>query len=165
MSNYTNFRDLKSTQAILFLSIPVILYLVNGCKLEMSISDYADKIPLTFSYLLTLSGVLFFYDGYVDRRRWFNIVIGASLFGVVLFSNTDYPIIHYSFALIFFLGSIFNMIKFSSKKRRVFKIIISIFIIVAMLGHYVFDLYSLFFAEWIGMLPISLHYVFKLHNK
>ena len=165
MSNYTNFRDLKTSQAIGFLLIPVVLYMVNDFKLEKSISEFANHIPLTFGFLLTLSGAVFFYDGYVDRKRWFNTIIGIGLFGVVLFLNTDCPILHYSFATVFFLGSIFNMVRYSSKEQRLFKIFIGIFIILGMLGHYILGYYSLFWAEWLGMLPISVHYVLELHDK
>jgi len=165
MSNRTNTRDLNTFQAIVFLCIPLILFLVNGCRLEKSISDYANVTPLVFAFLLTLSGRVFFDDGFVSRQRWYNIIPGIGLFGVVLFLNTEFPILHYAFAGIFFLGSLFNMVLFSSRKQRPLKILVALFVLFGMSGHYLFGWYSLFWAEWIGMVPISVHYVLELFNR
>ena len=158
------FTELKVVQALAFLLIPVILMLVDGGILS-SISAYAYKAPMTFALSLTLAGALFFYDGYIERSRWYNMYVGIALFGVVLFPHLDYEITHYASAGVFFLGSIFNMIFFSSNKERIFKIITSTLILFGMLGHFYFDWYSLFWAEWIGMLPISIHFVLEATGK
>jgi hypothetical protein len=165
MSNKTNFRDLKTTQAIVFLLIPVILYFGNGCKLEKSISDYANYIPMLFAFLLTLAGSVFMYDGYVERSRWYNLIPAIGLFGVVLFINTKYPILHYGFAGVFFLGSVFNMIYFSLKRYKLVMILVSLGLLFGMAGHFFFNWYSLYFAEWIGMIPISITLYFRIINK
>ena len=155
----------KIVQALLFLLIPIILWAINGFVLLDSISAYAKYTPMTFALSLGLSGALFMYDGFGEKNRWYNIYIGASLFGVVLFSMYDHKIIHYTFATIFFIGSLFNMVYFSSSKERWFKIITVIGVLIGMMGTFVFDWYSIFFAEWIGMLPISIHYILELTHK
>ena len=118
--NYKLFTNLKVIQSLIFILIPVILWVVAGERLN-SISAYAYGAPMVFSLLLTLAGALFFYDGFVDPSRWSNMVSGVALFGVVLFPHLDFPVLHYSFAALFFLWSAFSMVYFSSKKERILK--------------------------------------------
>lgn len=158
------FTKFKVIQALIFLMIPFVLWIVLGERLE-SISAYAYYAPMTFALCLSLAGALFFYDGIVDKTRNYNIIIGISLFGVVLFPHIEHTFIHYSFAVLFFLGSLFNMIYFSSNKERFFKIITASVVIFGMLGTFLFNWYSVFFAEWFGMIPISIHYILEALNK
>jgi hypothetical protein len=162
--NYKLFTNLKVMQALLFLLIPVVLWVVEGERLD-SISAYAYYLPMTFSLSLTLAGALFFYDGFVDPSRWYNMLSGCALFGVVLFPHLDFPVIHYILAALFFAWSVFNMVFFSSNKQRIYKIFAGVFIIFGILGCYAFNWYSIFWAEWLGMLPISAHYVLEALNK
>ena len=151
-------------QAILFLLIPFVLWGCLGERLD-SISAYAYLSPMVFGLSLTLAGALFFYDGFVEPKRWYNMASGVFLFGVVLFPHLDYPVLHYCFAALFFLWSVFNMVYFSSNKERFFKILAGIFIIFGILGCYAFNWYSIFWAEWLGMLPISGHYILEALEK
>lgn len=160
----TRFKIFKITQALAFLLIPLILFLVNGSILK-SISAYANYTPMTFALCLVLSGALFVYDGIVERLRWYNIYVGISLFGVVLFMHTEFPILHYTFAGIFFLGSLFNMVYFSSNEQRFLKGLTAFGVLFGMAGCFIFNWYSIFWAEWIGMVPISLHYVLEVTGK
>ena len=164
MKTLTYFTRLKVIQAFAFLLIPLVLMIVNGGLLE-SVSAYAYESPMVFANLLTLAGALFVYDGYVERERWYNIHIGLSLFGVVLFPNLDYPIIHYTFAGAFFLGSLFNMVYFSSKQERPLKMVIAFLVLLSMTGCFAFGFYSVFWMEWIGMIPISLHFALEALEK
>lgn len=151
--------DLKMIKAIFLLGIPLFLIIATG-EVRPSISNYAySDFPSFFVVLLTIAGTLFFDDGYIERKRFFNMVLGGALIGVALTPHFDFPVLHYSFAGLFFLGSEFNMIYFSSKKQRKYKILASIFIMFGLSGHFFFNWYSLLYAEWIGMLPISLHYI------
>ena len=158
------FTRIKVIQALAFLLIPVILMLVNGGILK-SISAYANYIPMTFALTLSLAGALFMYDGFVERSRWYNMLLALGLFGIVLFNHLSFPVIHYIFASAFFLGSLFCMIYFSSKKERWFKVIFSIFVLFGMLGCFAFNWYSIFWAEWIGMVPISTHFILEATGK
>ena len=126
--NYKLFTNLKVIQSILFLFIPLFLWLIVGERLN-SLSDYAYSAPMFFALSLTLAGALFFYDGCVDPGRWF------------------------------------NMVYFSNSKERVFNILTGVFVVLGMFGHYFFNFYSLFWAEWLGMVPISGHYIFEALNK
>lgn len=162
--NSNRFKKFKIIQAFIFLLIPLILLVVNGGVLD-SISEYAYNTPMVFCWLLTLSGALFVYDGYVEKTRWYNLYVGVALFGVVLFPHLDFKIIHYLFAGVFFLGSLFNMVYFSSNKQRFLKSLTAFIVIFGMSGHFIFDWYSLFWAEWFGMIPISIHYILELTGK
>ena len=159
------FTQLKVIQALVFLLIPVILMLLNGGEILGSISAYAYYTPMTFALSLTLAGALFFYDGYVERKRWYNLYVGVSLFGVVLFPHLDFPVTHYTFAVIFFIGSLFNMVYFSSGRERFLKILTAVLVLFGMLGCFGFHWYSIYWAEWIGMLPISVHFILEAIGK
>ncbi|WP_271407419.1 DUF7103 family protein, partial [Tenacibaculum soleae] len=76
-----------------------------------------------------------------------------------------YPFWHYLFAIIFFAGSVFVMIFYSSKKQRIYKVIAGIIVVLAMLGTFLFNWYSLLIAEWIGLLPICVHFIGETLNK
>ena len=162
--NIKLFTNLKAMQALLFLLIPLTLTTASGETLD-SISAYAYRVPMLFAFLLTLSGAVFFYDGFVEPKRWYNVLSGVFLWGVVLFPHLDYSITHYAFAGCFFLWSAFNMVYFSSKKERALKIVAAGLIVLGIVVHYAFNSYSLFVAEWVGMLPISVHYTLEVLEK
>jgi hypothetical protein len=158
------YKNFKITQAFVFLLIPFVLIIVNQGVLD-SISAYAYYKPMVFGQLLSLAGALFVYDGFFEKKRWYNIYVGLSLCGVVLFPHLDYPIIHYLCAGVFFLGSLFNMVYFSSNKQRLLKGLTALIVLFGMSGCFIFNWYSIFWAEWFGMVPISIHYVLELTGK
>ena len=158
------FTKLQVIQAIAFLFIPFVLWIVNG-ELLNSVSAYAYYTPMTFAFSLTLAGSLFVNDGIITKSRWYNYIIGFYLFGVVLFPHLDFPVIHYIFAGIFFLGSTFNMVFFSSNKERFIKIVVAVISIFGLCGCFLLNWYSIFWAEFIGMIPISIHYVLEALDK
>lgn len=143
----------------LLLFIPLILILATG-EIRPSISNYAySNLNYLFATLLTLAGTMFIFNGSAYNSRWYNIVLGLSLIGVALTPHYDFPILHYTFAAIFFLGSMAVMVLFSSKEQLKLKIYFSAIVFLALLGHFIFKTYSLFWAEWIGILPICIHYL------
>ena len=158
------FTRLKIIQALGFLAIPLVLFIVNSGLLK-SISAYAHYTPMIFASLLSLAAALFIYDGYIIRERKYNIYIGLALLGVVWFDHINFPIVHYIFAGIFFLGSLFNMVFFSSGKERFLKILTAALVLFGMAGCFIFGWYSIFWAEWIGMIPISAHFILETLDK
>lgn len=154
------YTDLSIIQAVLFMAIPFVLWAQLGVQLP-SISAYAYYTPLSFSFMLTMAGSLFFYNGYSDRSKWFEMVLGSSLWLVVLFPHLDWPVLHYAFAGVFFLGSCFNMIFFSSGKYRAYMILIAFLLLLAMVGTFFFQWYTIYWAEFLGMAPISAHKVLE----
>lgn len=145
--------------AITLLFTPLVLIITTG-EVRSSISNYAySSMNHLFATLLTIAGTMFIFNGTAYNSRWYNIALGLSLIGVALTPHYDFPIIHYLFAAIFFLGSIFVMIGYTSKEQLKLKIQFASIIILALLLHFAFNWYSLFWAEWIGMLPICVHYL------
>lgn len=139
--------------------IPLILVAFTQ-ELRPSISDYAySNLNYLFASLLSVAGTMFIFNGTAYNSRWYNIVLGCSLIGVVLTPHLQLPVFHYCFASTFFLGSIFCMIFFSSTSQRNLKLIAGAIIFFGLLGHFWFNWYSLFWAEWIGILPICIHYI------
>ena len=151
-------------QAIAFLAIPFFLMCAEG-EILPSISHYAHYQPMLFAELLTLAGALFLYDGYVNPSRRYNLICAAGLFGLILFPNMDYDYPHYAFASLFFFGSMFNMVYFSSKEDRKYSIAIATVVLIGLAGSFLFNWYSIFWAEWIGMVPISVHFVLEAKGK
>tara|TARA_R110002051_G_scaffold137637_1_gene210117 strand:- start:164 stop:697 length:534 start_codon:yes stop_codon:yes gene_type:complete len=170
MSNYTNFRDFKTFNSVFLLTIPIWLWMANGFVWEKSISQFANTSPLAFGILMTMSWMTIFIDGFVERHRWYNWVCGLALFGVTVFINTLFPLLHYGFAIVFFILPSIMMLYFSFKeKKRLVKIILRLssnVVIFAGLGHFVFHLYSILVLEWIGMFPMSamLFYIIRFNK-
>ncbi len=148
-----------------FLLSPLILILVNGGKVEGSISAYALATPLTFAVLMTLIAKLFITEGATNKTNYFEIVIGLALLLLTLFDMEEWTKTHYTFAVIFFEGIVFNMIYYSSKRYRVSNILLGLALNLAMLGCFGFGWYSIFWAEWIALIPISAHKILETLNR
>ena len=138
---------------------PAILIWLDG-SIRSSISNYAYSHKSEwFVFLITLASSMFIYNGTAWKAKWYNIVLGITLAGIVLTPHLEFSITHLIFAILFFAGSVFVMIYFSSKKQRLFKIIAGVFLSIGIAGFYFFNWYSLFWAEWIGILPICIHFI------
>jgi len=145
--------------------LPVILWLATG-EIRPSISNYAySDLPHLLPTLLTSAGLLFAYNGVVHRDKWYNIVIGFLLIGVALTPHKDYPLLHYFFTGAFFVGSAAVMIIYSSTKQRWWKIIAGVVMVLAIALSFIFKLFSVFLAEWIGIFPITIHFIGESLNK
>lgn len=158
---------------ILLFILP-ILYLVSG-ELRDSISDYVySTAHLTFAILLTFAGAVFIYNGVQDddtvvgkyraNSKWYNIVTGLALIGVVATPHLHYPIPHYTCAAIFFGTGYVNMVLFSNHEDRFIKIAVTLCAIcVCVLC--VFGLLSLAITEQIIIIPIALNLLLEILNK
>lgn len=157
-------KKLEQVLSVLLVLIVPILWLVTG-ELRSSISDYAySDADNLFVGLLWLSGAMFCYNA-MYTKKFYNWILGGSLIGVSLTDHLDHTIPHYSFAGLFFLGSMFVIVYFSSKKQRLYKVITVGLMFLALVGHFIFDWYSLLIAEWICILPLSIHFLGESLNK
>lgn len=151
--------------SILLVFMPLILIAFTN-EVRSSISNYAySSAEHVFAMLLSIAASMFIVNGTAHRKKWYNIVLGATLIGVIMTPHLDHSLLHYTFAGLFFVGSVFVMIYFSSAKQRLIKTIAGSIIVVALSGHFIFNLYSLFFAEWIGLMPIAIHFIGESINK
>lgn len=145
---------------VLLLLIPAILYFVVG-EVQKSISSYVYTAPLAFASLLTIGAWCYFSKGFTSNKGRFDMLIGLSLFGVIFTPCDDYFIAHYCFATFFFLGNTFNIMYFCHKEQRKHTITLGVTVLLAMAGHFIFGIYNLYWAEWIGLLPMSVNYVLE----
>jgi hypothetical membrane protein len=152
------FRNLQTWFAGFLVLIPLILYIYTG-EWRDSISDYAySEGNLLYAALLSIAATIFMYSGFI-KKKWYNVVLGIALLLVGTTKHNHEVILHYGAATVFFIGSVVVMIVYSSTKQRIYKIIAGAFIVLAMILHFAFDFWSLLIAEWIGILPISLHFI------
>lgn len=161
MENEKDIKRLEISLALLLMFIPIILKLLDG-NWRPSISNYAySNFNYVFAFLLTLAGSMFLYNGIGYKRHWYNAILGISLFGVVLTPHLHYSLFHYIFASIFFLGSILSIGLSSNIAFKNFKYFISIIVIISLILHFIFNLFSLLISEWIGIIPIATHFIIK----
>lgn len=145
--------------SLLLIFTPAILIWLDG-SIRSSISNYAYSYKSEwFVFLITLAASMFIYNGTAWKTKWYNIVLGITLAGVVLAPHLEFKTLHVIFAVTFFAGSVFVMIYFSCKEQRIFRILCGFFLLFGIAGSYVFNWYSLFWAEWIGMVPICIHFI------
>lgn len=162
MENSKDIKRLEVIVAILLIFLPLILKIIEGERYRESISDYAySHFNYIFAFLLTIAGSLFLWNGIGYKRHWYNGILGVSLYGVVLTPHLDYPILHYTFASIFFLGSILSIGLSSNIAFRGFKFVISGLVFLGLALHFLFNVFSLLVAEWIGIIPIATHFIIK----
>lgn len=140
--------------------LPLILILAHDEPIRRSISHYAhSEHPYLLPILLTFTASVFFLDALVRKTKWYNFVLGALLIGIALTPCDDNPIAHYIFTGAYFAGSAFVMIYYSSVKQRWWKIIAGVVMVVSLSLAFFFQVLSIFTAEWIGILPMGIHYI------
>lgn len=165
--------------AYICIFIPFFLYLADDQDgFRKSISAYVEMDnSYIFGFLLGIAAMLFIFNGalyfktiatdnpYKKRRgKWYNIILGVALMGVVLIPyNGSLSWLHYVFAILFFGGSGVVIFFFQHPNHQ---IIGKIMAVVSMfsLGYCVYDDYehlNLFWAEWIALIIIGIHYILE----
>jgi len=152
---------LERMLALICLTAPFFLIEGDNWHVRDSISAYynIDKAVL-FYVPLTVAFMLFVVNGLVKDRHPYNTVLGAALAGLVLLNHHDFKIAHLIFAAIFFLGNAYVIVKYSSREERWFKIGWVAVIAIA-LASWGFGLITLFWAEWISLCIIGIHYILE----
>ena len=159
------FSKLERILAVICLFIPLILRLIDG-EFRESISAYAYmQDNQVYVFLLSLAAMLFVVNGTIYARKWYNTVLGISLAGVALFPSMDFVYLHYAFAVVFFLGSAFVIVWYTSRKQLWIKIGIAAGIVFSLVFHFIFHLITLLVAEWIAFAIIAVHYILESYKK
>ena len=161
------FNKVNTVKAIFFLLIPLILILIeNGFRISISDYVYSEKpfVRDVYVLLVSASGVLFIDSGIVNKK-WYNIVLGIFLLGISLTPHRDYKFFHYLFSVLFFEGSCFAIVFFSSKKQRLCMWLISVSVNIPLLLYLIFNNISLLITEWVAMIPLSIHFIGETNNK
>jgi len=168
------FRIFERTIAAVCVTIPALLRLADkgGTRFRESISDY---VYMTDSYiygmLLCMAAMLFVFNGAVYFRnevafglpragKWYNVILGVSLLGVILFPHRQYVIIHYFFGGLFFLGNAVVTALFSYPKDRALSVVLAVLTVAAIGLHYV-GVWSLLAGEWVSLGVIAAHFIMQ----
>ena len=120
--------------------MPALLWLADTGKREFrySISDYVYmNHSYIFGMLLCTAAMLFIFNGAVyfkteqkvnvnKQGKWYNVILGTSLLGVILLPHLQYPVPHYTFAGIFFIGNALVIGIFHKTEDRKISIILAL---------------------------------------
>ena len=186
--HYTNddstFLKVETVIAFICILIPWILCAIDG-GLRDSISAYVNMNESQyFGLLLTMASMMFIFNGalyfgvedsvetktYISqcnynkprKGKWYNLILGIALMGVVIFDFKNQKILHYTFAVIFFVGSALVMF-FIHDPDDIWKSRILAIGSLLCLGISVFDenILSLFWSETIALTIIGIHYILE----
>lgn len=139
-----------------------------------SISDYAYSTnSYLFGMLLCIAAMLFIFNGAVyfksqrslnvnNKGKWYNVILGLSLLGVISCPHRDWPHLHYLFAMIFFFGNALVIGIFHNKKDRIKSITMAIltggFLVLTLFKS---ETFTLFWGEWLSLTVIGLHVILE----
>ena len=140
---------------------------------RLSISDYAYSYnSYLFGMLLCIAAMLFIFNGAIyfknqytlkvnSKGKWYNVVLGLSLFGVICFPSRDFTFLHYTFASVFFFGNAVVIGLFHNKKDRIKSIVMSVLTVVFLLLSLVLKPLTLLWGEWLSLIVIALHFILE----
>ena len=156
------FAKLERVLAGVCLFVPAFLIWADDGAIRGSISAYHDMTQAqVFYFPLTMAVMLFVVNGVVKQKRSYNTVLGIMLAGVILFNHEAFTILHGIFAVAFFGGNAVVILVFSSKKERWFKGMLVGGIVLSGLAYFLFESFTLFWAEWVSFAIIALHYILE----
>lgn len=175
----TTFLVVEQLIAGVCILIPLFLYLADNKTIRGSISAYVDMDnSYIYGFLLGIASMLFIFNGALyfkttpepsmnykkNRGKWYNIILGVTLMGIVLFPyNGKLSFLHYFFTIAFFTGSIVIIFLFQNPKHMFISRILAIISMFG-LGFCVLgseNVFSLFWAESISLIVIGLYYILE----
>ena len=169
---------------VAFLLVALLFYgwyrtLPSHFVIRGSISSYVSmENAHLFGLLLTTASMLFIFNGavYINKvtkgnrkkhGKWYNLVLGIFLLGVVLFpcTNPKLEALHYFCALVFFFGSALVIAIFNNAEHRKLSVFIAA---ISILGFVIQALnlpflssFTLFWSESIALWVIGIHYILE----
>lgn len=157
-----DFAKLERILAAVCIVAPLLLIFGDQPHLiRKSISAYYSMEKCVLFYVpLTVAFMLFVVNGIVKKKRAYNTALGVALAGLVIFNRDDFPLVHYLSTAAFFLGNAAVIVIYSPKKELWFKLFL-VAIVVSAIGAWGFGAISLFWAEWISLVMIGLHYILE----
>ena len=178
------FKWFERTISLICVSIPLILMFADhGCFFcfRTSISDYVYMDHnYAFGLLLGIAAMLFIFNGAVyfkneaieklnlnKQGKWYNIVLGLSLIGVIIFPWREFTIPHYAFAGIFFGGNAVVTGLFHDKKDRALSIAMAIMTVAALIIRFINLIpgFTTLEAEWVSLAVIGIHFFLQSSRK
>ncbi|MDC6387915.1 hypothetical protein PP182_04445 [Maribacter sp. PR1] len=186
MQKVNHFAKLERFIAAVLTLTPFILFIVDDSYtqgLRDSISNYVFmERSYWFGSLLTLAGALFIFNGAqhlgvqqfaqiskAESRfgKGYNIIFGLALFGVLFFDHENYTILHYVFAIIFFVGCALAMIVTRETPLNTWGDVLGTLTLLSLGVHFLLEYviwkndnpFSLLWAEWAGLLLIAVYFI------
>lgn len=156
-----NYARLERILALVCMTAPALMIIGDNATVRDSISDYYSMSKSMLFYVpLSIAFMLFIVNGIVRHGRAYNTVLGIALAGLVVFDYDNFKSIHIVCAAAFFIGSAAVMVIYTPKSELWFRMLL-VSIIVLSLSSWALAGTSLFWAEWISLLMIGLHYILE----
>jgi hypothetical protein len=156
------FAKLERVLAALCLLTPALLIYFDNGTIRASISSYFNmKHNQAYYFPLTMIAMLFIVNGVIKNKKIYNTVLGVMMAGLILIDHDSSKFFHYLFAIGFFLGNAVVILVYSSRRERWFKAIMVGVMVCGALMHILLSWFTLFWAEWLSMGIISLHYILE----
>ncbi len=153
--------------------MPLILWLADsdtfpGFRPSISNYVYMDH-SYVFGMLLCIGAMLFIFNGAIYYKsephmhiswhgQWYNVVLGLSLIGVICFPHLEHSVVHYFFAVLFFVGNAVVTLLFHKDKYKKISILLGILTLAALPVAFT-NVISLLAAEWISLSVIGVHFI------
>jgi hypothetical protein len=186
MKKVNHFAKVERFIAAVLTLTPWLLYMADDTYAQgfrSSISNYffMEK-SYWFGSLLTLAGALFVFNGAqhmgvqqfpewgkVESRfgKGYNILFGLALFGVLYFDHETYTVLHYVFAIVFFVGCALAMILTRQAPLNLWGDILGGLTLLSLGLHFLLEYaiwkkdnpFTLLWAEWVGLFLIAVYFI------
>ncbi len=167
------FKYFERFIAAFCLIMPLILWLADGDKFPSFRPSISNYVYMSHSYvfgmLLCIAAMLFIFNGAIYYKseqhmhiswhgQWYNVVLGLSLIGVICFPHLEHSVVHYFFAILFFVGNAVVTLLFHKDKYKKISILLGILTLAALPVAFT-NVISLLAAEWISLSVIGVHFI------
>ncbi len=163
VQSLARFATVERALAVLCITIPLWLVLFDEEQdsIRGSVSSYYDMTPPQAYYFpLTVAAMLFMFNGIVKTRRFYNVVLGVCLSGVVLFNMDGATAVpHYIFAVGFFGLNAIVILWFSNDVSVTLRNVLIVVLLAALLAWIFIDAFTTFWAETVSLIAIAAHFV------
>jgi hypothetical protein len=163
VQSLARFATVERALAVLCITIPLWLVLFDEEQdaIRGSVSSYYDMTPPQAYYFpLTVAAMLFMFNGIVKTRRFYNVVLGVCLSGVVLFNMDGATAVpHYMFAVGFFGLNAIVILWFSNDVSVTLRNVLIVVLLAALLAWIFIDAFTTFWAETVSLIAIATHFV------
>lgn len=163
VQSLARFASVERVLAVLCISIPfwMVLFDEEQDSIRGSVSSYYDMTPPQAYYFpLTVAAMLFMFNGIVKTRRFYNVVLGVCLSGVVLFNMDGATAVpHYVFAIGFFGLNAVVILWFSNDVSVTLRNLLIVVLLAALLAWIFIDAFTTFWAETVSLVAIAAHFV------
>ncbi len=161
LDGLTRLATLEQVLAVVCILIPAGLIAFDGWHVRDSVCAYYDMSENEWFYVpITTASMLFIVNGVVKKARFYNWILGVALLLVLMFDHEGgASVVHFFGAIVFFAGNGAVMLLHADTalERQLRWPLIGV-IVASMLAWLLSDWFTLFWAEWISLLVIGLHF-------